>query len=169
MRKNCKNKIDVVDIESFDTWSLDYTLALIILPALLQFKQQKTGIPSEFIADVTGSSHDSQGSFDFHIDTYDEAYDKACQKWEIVLDKMIWSFLEIIKDDYENLYHHGDSDISFEPIELTDPVTGNKTKYQQLVNKSSDYWYDTVGRALHEERIDEGLALFGKFYRNLWC
>ena len=40
-------KVDI-KIESFDTWNLDSTLALIILPALIQLKETKHGIPNEF-------------------------------------------------------------------------------------------------------------------------
>ena len=49
-----------VEIERFDTYSLDHTLAHIILPALLQLKATKHGIPHEFVADVGGADYDSQ-------------------------------------------------------------------------------------------------------------
>ena len=42
-----------VQIDSFDTWSLDHTLANIIYPALLQLKEQKQGVPGDF-ANVGG-------------------------------------------------------------------------------------------------------------------
>ena len=35
-----------VQIDSYDDWSLDHSLALIIYPALLQLKQNKNGVPS---------------------------------------------------------------------------------------------------------------------------
>jgi hypothetical protein len=31
-----------------------------------------------------------------------------------------------------------------------------------------EHWYDIVGHQLHEERIQEGLELFGKHLRDLW-
>ena len=43
-----------VQIDRFDTWSTDHTLATIIYPALIQLKQTKQGIPSDFV-DVGGS------------------------------------------------------------------------------------------------------------------
>ena len=58
-RKDDHRKIDV-RIDKFDTWSLDHTLANIILPALLQLKATKHGIPHEFVADVGGADYDSQ-------------------------------------------------------------------------------------------------------------
>jgi hypothetical protein len=38
-----------------------------------------------------------------------------------------------------------------------------------MVDKNPDeHWYDHIGHQLHEARIQEGLELFGKYYRNLW-
>ncbi len=41
--KNNRRKINV-EIDYYDTWSLDHTLAMIIYPALLQLKATKHGI-----------------------------------------------------------------------------------------------------------------------------
>ena len=46
-----RRKINV-QIDRYDTWSLDHTLALIILPALIQLKETKQSVPHEF-ADVS--------------------------------------------------------------------------------------------------------------------
>jgi hypothetical protein len=38
-----------------------------------------------------------------------------------------------------------------------------------MVDKDPDaHWYDAEGHKLHEDRIQEGLELFGKYYRSLW-
>jgi hypothetical protein len=37
--KGCGDRKIDVDIEQFDTWSLDHTLAHIILPALMQLRE----------------------------------------------------------------------------------------------------------------------------------
>jgi hypothetical protein len=52
---------------------------------------------------------------------------------------MIWSFYQIAFGEYDNLY--------------------SKTNYTS---------YDHIGFALHDEKIQEGLTLFGKYYRGLW-
>lgn len=168
-RDNDANRTAKVIIHDYDTWSLDYTLALIILPALIQLKQAKTGAPGEFMRDISGDPNDNQRSFDFHTDTYNEAVDQAMDEWKTVLDKMIWSFLQLVKDDYAKQYHHGEIDLSFEPVEMTNPVTGKTETMQQMIDKNpSEHWYDRIGHELHEERIQEGLDLFGKYYRSLW-
>ena len=163
------NRTAKVIVHDYDTWSLDYTLALIILPALIQLKKTKNGTPSEFMFEISGDPNANQRSFDFHTDTYNDAIDHAEKKWETVLDKMIWSFLQLVKDDYAKQYHHGEIDMSFEPTEITDPVTGKVSTFHQIVDKNpNEHWYDRIGHELHEERIQEGLDLFGKYYRSLW-
>lgn len=82
-----------IQIDRWDTWSLDHTLALIIHPALVQFKNNNNGHPS----DMTG------------------------EEWDQIIDKMISAFAEIL-----------DEDISF------------------------------------TEKGQEGLELFGKYFRHLW-
>lgn len=160
-----------INIEKFDTWSLDYSLALIILPALIQLKLTKHGIPSEF-GDVGGESYVSQRSFEFYEESYSDAFDEGCKRWEEVLDKMIWSFQQIAIEDYDDQYHHGKIDLGWKKIEdktYPNPITGNQEPLYQMVDKNPDeHWYDHRGHMLHEERIQEGLDLFGKYYRSLW-
>ena len=86
---------------------------------------------------------------------------------------MIWSFLQIsIEDDYDSQYHHGKMEIAWEklPNELhPDPVTGVMEPLYQMVDKNpNEHWYDSLGHDLHNERIQEGLELFGKHFRDLW-
>jgi hypothetical protein len=160
-----------VEIERFDTWSLDHTLALIILPALLQLKEEKHGVPSELVKDVGGEDWDQQDSFDFYKETHNEAFEIACERWNEILDKMIWSFEQLIKDDYSDQYHHGTMDMGWIETDklYPNPITGKMEKTYQMVDKNPDeHWYDHVGHQLHEERIQEGFELFGKYYRSLW-
>lgn len=167
--KNSDRKIDV-EIERFDTWSLDHTLAHIILPALIQLKETKHGVPSDF-ADAGGEDYNQQDSFDFYKETHEDAFAERCKQWDEVLDKMIWSFQQISLDEYDAKYHHGTPKYDFvETANLyPNPVTGKMEKTYQMVDKNpNEHWYDHVGHQLHEERIQEGLELFGKYYRALW-
>ena len=167
---NTARKVDV-KVENFDTWSLDHTLASIILPALIQLKHTKQGVPSEF-TDRIGGDFDSNLVFDFIKEDENEVFNQLCDKWDEVLDKMIWSFLQLsIEDDYDHQYHHGKMDFEWIKSEhtYTDPITGKTEKTYQMKDKNpGSHWYDSVGQNLHEERINEGLELFGKYYRSLW-
>lgn len=142
-----------IKIDSWDTWNCDRTIALIVFPMLVQLKQNKQGIPIEF-SQVGGELHDSQQSFDFYYDTYDESFQLGVDEWNKVLDKIIWSFYQLGFDDNLEKYDNGVSNIEF---------VGNL-----LVERNPDYWHDFVGSKLHEDRIQEGLDLFGKYFRSLW-
>lgn len=159
-----------VEIEKFDTFSLDHTLAHIILPALLQLKATKMGIPAEF-GDAGGADYDPQDSFDFYKEDRDWAFDEKCKEWELVLDKMIWSFQQIVLDDYEKNYHHGKPEYDWvkNDEKIVNPLNGQPEETFTMVDKNpGEHWYDHAGHAEHENRIQEGLELFGKYYRHLW-
>lgn len=123
-----------VEIDDYDLWSLDHTLSLIILPALVKFRNsERAGVPSVFLVDMTYDN--------------DEQLAAAEVVFNDVLDKMIYSF-ECISGQREVEY----------------PDTEGKTdeEKQQIF---SDF-KDVNGK--HEERIQEGLDLFGKYFRVLW-
>ena len=167
--KNGDRKINVV-IEKHDTYSLDHTLASIIYPALLQLKATKHGVPHEF-ADVGGEDYLDQDSFDFYKDSQQESFEIGAKRWDEVLDKMIWSFEQILKDNYDELYHHGKTEYDWikSDKQFANPLTGKMEDTFQMVDKDPDaHWYDAEGHKLHEARIQEGLELFGKYYQNLW-
>lgn len=167
---NGHRRIDI-EIDTFDTWSMDHTLALIIYPMLLQLKATKHGVPNDFVKDVGGEDYSDQKSFDFYQETHDLAFEKGCELWDEALDKMIWSFEQILKDDYDEFYHHGTPKFDWVPSNkpFYNPITKKMEDTFQMVDKNpNEHWYDIVGHQLHEDRIQEGLILFGKYFRNLW-
>lgn len=167
---NRERKVNI-QIDHYDTWNLDHTLAKIIYPALLQLREQKQGVPSEFVEDVGGTDYEQQDSFDFYKETHKESFDKACELWKETLDKMIWSFRELAEGDYDTKYYHGKPEFEFVETEkmYPNPITGKMEKTYHMVDKNpSDHWHDSVGQELHEQRMQEGFELFGKYFRALW-
>lgn len=140
-----------VKIDNYDTWSMDNSLAYIILPMLKQLKATKNGIPYPF-SEIGGECHNTQAHFEFY-ETNEELFAKAEQRWNDVLDKMIFAFEHLVDDSWENAYSTGDFDNS---IEIGEPgwIGTHKCDYKGL-------------RKVHDQ-IQEGLELFGKYYRNLW-
>jgi uncharacterized UPF0160 family protein len=159
-----------IQIDSWDTWNMDRTLALIIHPMLIQLRDTKHGVPGELVNDVGGEDYSEQESFDFYKETHKETWEIAAKRWDEILDKMIWSFGQLAYEDYDAKYHHGRGDYEFIESDKTypNPVTGKIEKTFQMINKNPDCWYDHVGHQKHEERIQEGLDLFGQYFRNLW-
>jgi len=168
-KKGNNRKIDI-KIEQFDTYSMDHTLALIILPMLLQLKATKHGVPHEF-AEVGGEDYNSQECFDFYREDYAEMFNKKILEWDTVLDKMIWSFQQLAVEDYESKYQHGKVEFKWEKsgTKMLNPVTGKMETTFQMIDKNPDeHWFDHEGLELHNKRIQEGIDLFAKYYRNLW-
>ena len=162
-------KVDI-QIDPWDTWNMDHTIAQIIYPMLIQLKNTKHGLPSEFV-DVGGADYEEQGSFEFYKETHDEAWKEGSKRWDEVLDKMNWSIVQLAYEDYDDKYHHGKGDYDWVKTDKTypNPITGKVEETYQMVDKNPDeHWYDYIGHQKHEERIQEGLDLFGKYFRNLW-
>jgi len=159
-----------VQIDRWDTWSMDSTLALIIYPMLLQLKSTKHGVPNGF-AEVGGEDYQDQDSFDFYKENQDELFNERIKSWDEVLDKMIWAFQQLAEGDYDKKYHHGDAKYEWKETDTLypNPQTGVMEPTYQMVDKNpEEHWYDHVGHIKHEERIQEGLELFGKHFRSLW-
>lgn len=120
-----------VKIDSYDTWSMDSTLSYIIIPMLKQLKETKQGAPWVDDEDVpVAIQSKSDTDYDKKKYSINGELDKFFfDRWEWVINEMIWAFEEIVKDDiHEN---------------------------------------ETVRKA-HNNRINNGLYLFGKYYRSLW-
>jgi len=97
-----KNRADTINIDDHDTWSLDYTLARIIHPALIRLKEIKHGYP-ELWEDgmVTHHNWDNQLHFDFIDEDVETEY--LIKKWDNIMDKMIRAFgLIIHQDDHKS-------------------------------------------------------------------
>ena len=92
-----KNRAEHVHIDNFDVWNLDHTLSCIIHPALIRLKETKQGYPQLFEDGmVTPHYWDRQLHFDFIDEEVEEKY--LLNKWNDIMDKMIYSF-GVIKND----------------------------------------------------------------------
>lgn len=160
-----------IRIDDSDVFSLDHTLAYIILPSLILLKECKSGVPGEF-ATVGGEDYDQQYSFDFYSENVNELFDEhATKRWEDILDKMIWSFQQMLDDDWENQYYYGKTDYQTKEADETclNPITNKVVKvYTWEDMNPNGHWTDFEGLRIHGERIQEGLELFGKYLRHLW-
>lgn len=101
---NKKERKVVIKLDNYDTWSMDHTLALIIVPMLKQLKETKHGSPHIDNEDVPKELWAPENSDMFDTD------EKWHDRWEWVLDEMIWAFEQIVEDsdvpveDYKEHY-----------------------------------------------------------------
>ena len=122
-----------IHIDSYDTWSMDYTLALIIYPMLIQLKEKNHGY---FYSDAEDTPHIGDG-VDVDADFTNDP--KAYDRYNWIMDELIWTF--------DQLANHNDT-IMF---------------YDEETDK-----YDMEASQKYNDRISNGLRLFGKYYRGLW-
>ena len=142
-----KNRAEKIEIERFDTWSMDHTLALIIHPMLVQLKDTKHGAPNVDDEDVPENLRSVNApAKEKSYDTDEYWFDR----WDWVLDEMIWSFNEKNRDTWKEVFYgpytESEDDDSFGHFE----------------------WIDHEGMEVHQARISNGFRLFGKYYENLW-
>jgi len=151
---NPKQKISV-RIDDHDTWSMDYTLAHIILPMLVQLKRTKHGSPSVDNADLPKELRMSKKDMaQFAKDGSTD--DNFFKRWDWVLDEMIWAFEQKCRDDWESDYyeHH--------------VLSPDEKNYDGFFGGSKLVCKDPKGLKAHQERMSNGFRLFGKYYENLW-
>jgi hypothetical protein len=170
-RYSRKNRKISIQIDSYDTWSMDSTLAIVILPMLKQLKETKHGSPHVCMEDVPKpmrlTEHEPYGAqqcFDFYNEPELNRQNIKCDvhtRWKWVLDEMIWAFEQIQPDyDWEGQYRSGTIDIVWKKLD---------NGYAQMVDgPNHTYKLDSDKHAAHQARITNGLSLFGKYFQGLW-
>jgi len=133
-KNNGSARTQKVQIDKWDSWSADHSMALIIAPLLKQLRDDTHGYPGE------------------------EGMTMA--KWKKILDKMIWSFEQLNGDDNESQFYSGKIDW----IETKLPNGNTECKK----GPNDTFKVDTKGLIKHNKKIQDGLNLFGKYFRNLW-
>ena len=133
-----KRKVKV-RIDPYDTWSMDHTLGLIIVPMLKQLKATKHGSPFVDDADIPEELQYLRApkTEDEHWAVNPDHH----KRWDWVMDEMIWAFEQTIDETSDDHFF----DRSVEP-----------------------YVYDKDGHLAHMQRVDNGIQLFGKYYQGLW-
>ena len=153
-----KQRTIKVHIDRWDTWSMDHTLALIVLPMLKQLKETKHGGPYVDLKDVPKELHGKK--LTKKQKDNGEVDDKHFERWDWVLDEMIFAFDSKVNDGWEEQFEKGESDLQWKKLEdgMSQMVEGpNHTRE-----------YDWEGRKKYQERISNGFRLFGKYYESLW-
>ena len=99
-----------VRIDKYDTWSMDHTLAPIILPMLKQLKETKHGTPNVYMEDVPKELRATKKQ----LDAYGKQGDvdpKHFDRWVWVLDEMIWAFEQKCRNDWTEDYYYNKWDL----------------------------------------------------------
>jgi hypothetical protein len=175
-KKTSERKISI-RIDHYDTWSMDSTLAFIIVPMLKQLKNRH-GAPFVDVEDVPRNLRPtakqvSRYSEDGHTDP------KFFKRWEWIMDEMIWAFEQDNKD-WEAAYRSGKTDNLFQALDKDGKNIGKPVKlsskkdypeatsYRMVKGPKDTYKLDIRGLEKHHARIKNGHMLFGKYFNSLW-
>lgn len=145
-----------VRIDSSDVWNMDHTLALIVLPMLMRIRADKGGSPHVDDEDVPQHLRSSSAPKldQEQIDTgWPDAYHH--QRWEWVLDQMIWAFEQHANPDWEQQYYSGEVDMQVDDGQLIWGANHTFKSDQEAISN-------------HQNAMRNGLRLFGKYYECLW-
>jgi hypothetical protein len=151
-----------VHIDRWDTWSMDSTLGYIIRPMLKELRVKKHGAPMVDLEDVPEHLRPTEEELEkYNVDGTTD--DKFFERWDWVMDEMIFAFDSIHggpNEDWEDQFDNGEYDFRWKKLEngMSELVNGpNHTRE-----------YDLEGRKAYAERIQNGFRLFGKYYQSLW-
>jgi len=145
-----------IQIDPWDTWGMDHTLALIIHPMLIQLKNTKHGYPFTDPEDAPSIGEGSREN-DYDFDS------NAEKRWDWILDEMIWAFSQIVDEDADQQFHSGEIDFESKEVEI------NGQKLFELVHgPKHTHTFDKEGYDKWSERKSNGLKLFGKYFQALW-
>lgn len=175
-------RIEYVKIDPYDTWSADSTLAPIILKLMVQLREKQHGAPYTDDNDVPEHLRSTNAA------PKENEYDTDSlhfERWDWIMGEIIWAFEQLVAEDQgEDQFRTGFSDIMFQaigkngepigaPYELgfePDDVKGNENVscYRLVDGPRHTRVTDFKGLESHHKRIQNGLLLFGKYYRALW-
>jgi hypothetical protein len=159
--------IKYVKIDRYDTWSMDHTLADIVLPMLKQLKKDKHGAP--FVDDEDVPEHLRSTAAPPKENEYDtDAHHFA--RWDWVMDEMIFAFECKVDDSWEDAFREGEHDLLWIPVDRdgNEVPKGEHTYWQMAHGPKDTYKCDYEGMKVVQARITNGFRLFGKYYEGLW-
>jgi len=167
-------QINYVKIDRWDTWSMDNTLADIILPMLKQLKETKHGSPTvddddmpDHLRGTTTEDWDAQHTFDFYREHQIQEGERDIHaRWDWVMDEMIFAFEHHVDDTWEEAFRSGEHDMIHVPCEWYED--GRPKLYSIEKGPNDTYVCDYEGMNKVYKRMENGFRLFGKYYRGLW-
>ena len=146
-------QINYVKIDRYDTWSMDHTLADIILPMLRQLQATKHGAPHTDDSDVPEYLRSYMAQPQEHEWNIDDLH---FMRWDWILAEMIWAFEQKVNDDADSRF--------FDHSECGD----EKFPWNRDGQYVSKIKYDKEGHQKWQERKANGFRLFGRYFEALW-
>lgn len=166
-----KKRSIYVKIDKWDTWSMDHTLAMIVLPMLKQLRDTKHGGPFVEDEDVPEELRSTSAK-----PLTEEEKNNGCvdelhfKRWDWILDEMIFAFECKNDDSWQDEFRSGVIDTLWIPVDKDGNEVDRKDAklFQMKDGPNNTYKCDYDGMKKVEDRIQNGFRLFGKYYQSLW-
>ena len=165
--EHVRPRFEYVKLDRWDTWSMDHTLATIVLPMLRQLHDTKHGAPMVDDEDVpeelrSTSAPATENEWDTDANHF--------LRWDWVMNEMIFAFECKVDDSWEDAFREGEHDIIWVPVDKDgNEVPKGEHKFYQMGKGPKDtYKCDYDAMKVVEARIQNGFRLFGKYYQALW-
>lgn len=160
-------RITYVKIDRWDTWSMDHTLSMIVLPMLKQLQETKHGAPlvdDEDVPEHLRSTTAPPKEQEYDVDGNHFA------RWDWVLNEIIWTFEQTLDDNGDSQFYSGEHDHSWVPVDADgNEVPRGEHKYFRMDDGPKSTWkVDREGLKAWHDRRQRGFVLFGKYYQSLW-
>lgn len=160
VRNFFNREINYVKVDYWDAWDFSTTLAPIVLPMLKTLKENKHGYGFIECEDAPEYLTPPKSLQDETLTCYDYL---AQYRYEWLIDELIWTFEQLLPSaDWESLYRTGESELDLNIREEDKGKEFTELRWKKVAE------IDWDGRKAHEERIQNGLELFGKYFRTLW-
>lgn len=162
-----EQKVDV-KIDPWDTWSMDKTLGYIVLPMLKQLKETKHGGPVVDPEDVPEDLRPTIEEIE-EVKKNGTTDEKFFDRWEWVIDEMIFAF-ESQTNDWEEQFYSGEHEMVTVPVdwEGNEVDEEDAEMYRWDKGPNDTFEIDFEGMKEYQARISNGFRLFGKYFQNLW-
>lgn len=148
-----------IKIDYWDSWNAEHTLSLIALPLLKDLQKDKHGAPivdDEDVPEELRSTNAPPKEYEWDTDAL------WFKRWDWVLSEIIWAHEQIVDGDWEKQYCTGVMDYRF--VKTDDSLNTS----QMVAGPNHTYKRDEEAIKKHQDRINNGLILFGKYYQGLW-
>jgi hypothetical protein len=153
-----KERKIVIKIDNYDTWNADCTMALVIYQLLRKFAEQTNSLFSVDDCDVPFEIMSCNAPRVNYEYDFDVNY-KLRHQW--LLKELIWTFEQLQPDcDFETSFYTYTEEYK-QNINPNDDLSTNWLDSKGII-------WDREGYIQYNNRIQNGLNLFSKYFRHLW-
>lgn len=163
--ENKKKRKIKVRIDNYDTWGMDHTLAVIILPMLKKLKEEKHGSPFTDDEDVPENIRSTSAP---PLENEYDVDDHHVARWDYILNEMIFAFDSLVDDSWEDQFHKGKIEFKMIPLPDQDHLPKEERLTEMVKGDNDTHEFDAEGYKAYQARIRNGLKMFGKYYQCLW-